>query len=101
LDESMLVDILTQPKDALIRQYQRLFGMEGARLDFTPEALRWIAHAALARGTGARGLRAVLEELLLDTMFELPSLGGGYYLVDELAVKSGGPRRRQRPSAAA
>ncbi|MFH0902437.1 MAG: ATP-dependent Clp protease ATP-binding subunit ClpX [Pseudomonadota bacterium] len=87
LDEPAMVRILTEPKDALIRQYQRLFSMEGARLDFTSDALQAIACRALARGTGARGLRSVLEDLLLDAMFELPSVGGGTWLVDENAVR--------------
>jgi ATP-dependent Clp protease ATP-binding subunit ClpX len=88
LDEPSLVKILTEPKDALVRQYQRLFGMEGGRLEFTPEALLLIARRALGRGTGARGLRAVLEELLLEAMFELPSTGGGEWRVDEEAVRT-------------
>jgi ATP-dependent Clp protease ATP-binding subunit ClpX len=101
LDEGMLVDILTKPRDALVRQYQRLFAMDGARLDFTPGALLSIARAALARGTGARALRAVIEDLLLDTMFDLPAAGGGLYLVDEQAVERGGPIRRQTGRSAA
>jgi ATP-dependent Clp protease ATP-binding subunit ClpX len=100
LDEAMLVEILTRPKDALVRQYQRLFAMEGARLDFTPGALRMIGRAALARGTGARGLRAVIEDLLLETMFDLPSLGGGTYVVDEAAVGAGGPGETSGRTAA-
>src|SRR5262249_11081670 len=94
LDEETLVEILTRPRDALVRQYQRLFAMERARLDFTPGALRAIAQLALAKRTGARGLRAVLEELLLETMFELPSGAGGDYLVDEGVVAMGGPLRQ-------
>jgi ATP-dependent Clp protease ATP-binding subunit ClpX len=101
LDEPTLVDILTKPQDALVRQYQRLFALEGARLEFTPDALTMIARGALDRGTGARGLRAVLEEILLETMFELPSVGGGGYLVDEEAVRQGGPARRQTGRSAA
>jgi ATP-dependent Clp protease ATP-binding subunit ClpX len=99
LDEAALVEVLTQPRDALVRQFQRLFAMDGAQLEFTPDALRAIARAALDRGTGARGLRAVIEELLLETMFELPSQGGGYYLVDEQAIRSGGPIRRKSRAA--
>jgi ATP-dependent Clp protease ATP-binding subunit ClpX len=101
LDEAMLIEILTKPKDALVRQYQRLFAMDGARLEFTPGALVLIAQQALERGTGARGLRAVIEELLLETMFELPNAGGGFYLMDEQAVREGGPLRRQSGRSAA
>lgn len=72
LDENALVRILTEPKNAIVRQYQALFAMEGVELVFEPEALRAIAARAIERKTGARGLRAQLEELLLDTMFELP-----------------------------
>ena len=101
LDDAMLIDILTKPKDALVRQYQRLFALDGARLEFTPGALVLIARLALERGTGARGLRAVIEELLLETMFELPNAGGGFYLMDEQAVREGGPLRRQTGRSAA
>ncbi len=83
LDESVLVRILTEPKDALVRQYQRLFAMEGARLEFTPGALLAIARRALARGTGARGLRSVLEDLLLEAMFDLPVTGGTWRVSEE------------------
>ncbi|MRR11592.1 ATP-dependent Clp protease ATP-binding subunit ClpX, partial [bacterium] len=73
LDEAELVRILTEPKNALVRQYERLFDMEGVALTFTPEALKEVATQAIARQTGARGLRSILESLLLDTMYELPS----------------------------
>jgi len=73
LNVATLVKILTEPKNALVKQYQRLFEMDNAKLEFTPEALQSIAEKASARRTGARGLRAILEELLLDPMFELPS----------------------------
>jgi len=72
LGEDELVRILTEPKNALVRQYQRLFSMEGVGLTFTPEALTAIAAQAIKRGTGARGLRSILESLLLDTMYDLP-----------------------------
>ncbi|MEM9469418.1 MAG: ATP-dependent Clp protease ATP-binding subunit ClpX [Pseudomonadota bacterium] len=72
LDEDALVTILTEPKNALVKQYQRLFEMEGAKLEFTDNALKAVAKQAIARKTGARGLRSILENLLLDTMFELP-----------------------------
>jgi len=73
LSEDELVRILTEPKNALVRQYRRLFEMEGVDLVFTPEALIEVAVQAIARQTGARGLRSILESLLLDTMYELPS----------------------------
>ena len=72
LDEDALITILTEPKNALMKQYARLFEMEGAKLEFTDDALKEIAKLAIARKTGARGLRSILEGLLLDTMFELP-----------------------------
>ena len=74
LDEDALVDILIKPKNALTKQYQRLFEMEDARLSFTEDALREIARKAITRKTGARGLRSIMEMILLDTMYELPSL---------------------------
>ncbi|HAW48834.1 ATP-dependent Clp protease ATP-binding subunit ClpX [Roseovarius sp. A46] len=74
LDEEALVTILTEPKNALIKQYQRLFELENATLTFTDDALKAIAKRAIARKTGARGLRSILEDILLDTMFDLPSL---------------------------
>jgi ATP-dependent Clp protease ATP-binding subunit ClpX len=74
LDEDALIQILTEPKNALLKQYQKLFTMEGVELEIRPEALRAVATRALARRTGARGLRSILEQALLDTMFDLPSL---------------------------
>ena len=74
LDEDALVTILTQPKNALVKQYQRLFELEDTELKFTDDALSAIAKRAIQRKTGARGLRSILEEILLDTMFELPGL---------------------------
>jgi ATP-dependent Clp protease ATP-binding subunit ClpX len=74
LDEEALVTILTQPKNALVKQYQRLFELEGAKLTFTEDSLVAIAKRAILRKTGARGLRSILEDILLDTMFELPSM---------------------------
>jgi len=73
LDEEALVDILTKPKNALVRQYQKIFEMEGVRLDFSPEALRAVAKITMKRKTGARGLRAIVESAMLDIMFDLPS----------------------------
>ena len=76
LDESALIEILTQPKNALLKQYQRLFEMEEVQLTFTEEALSAVAKRAIKRKTGARGLRSIMEGILLDTMFELPNLRG-------------------------
>jgi ATP-dependent Clp protease ATP-binding subunit ClpX len=78
LDEDALCRILTEPKNALIRQYQKFFEMEDAELAFTPEALREIARKAMQRHTGARALRAIAENLMLDVMFELPNRPKGY-----------------------
>ncbi|TQM93385.1 ATP-dependent Clp protease ATP-binding subunit ClpX [Roseinatronobacter monicus] len=89
LDEDALVTILTQPKNALVRQYQKLFDIEGADLTFTDEALRAIAKRAIARKTGARGLRSIMEDILLDTMFDLPGLENvSEVVVNEEAVNS-------------
>ncbi|MDJ0859887.1 MAG: ATP-dependent Clp protease ATP-binding subunit ClpX [Dinoroseobacter sp.] len=82
LDEDALVTILTQPKNALVKQYQRLFELEDAQLTFTDDALKAVASRAIERKTGARGLRSILEDILLDTMFDLPSLEN----VDEVVV---------------
>ncbi|MGA8271376.1 MAG: ATP-dependent Clp protease ATP-binding subunit ClpX, partial [Candidatus Sulfotelmatobacter sp.] len=73
LDEFALIEILTRPKNAITKQYQRLFEFENVRLKFNDEALRAIARQAMARKVGARGLRMILEELMLDLMFHLPS----------------------------
>jgi ATP-dependent Clp protease ATP-binding subunit ClpX len=73
LDEFALIEILTRPKNAIIKQYQRLFEFENVRLKFSEDALRAIARQAMARKVGARGLRMILEELMLDLMFHLPS----------------------------
>ncbi|MEL6246362.1 MAG: ATP-dependent Clp protease ATP-binding subunit ClpX, partial [Pseudomonadota bacterium] len=82
LDEAALVTILTKPKNALVKQYQRLFDMEDVRLTFTDEALSQVAKKAIERKTGARGLRSILEDVLLETMFDLPGLKG----VEEVVV---------------
>ncbi|MGI3211432.1 ATP-dependent Clp protease ATP-binding subunit ClpX [Roseovarius tibetensis] len=89
LDEDALVIILTQPKNALVKQYQRLFELEDAKLTFTDDALSAIAKRAIARKTGARGLRSILEDILLDTMFDLPGLENvEEVVVNEEAVTS-------------
>src|ERR1700744_64181 len=74
LDEEALISILTEPKNALVKQYTKLFEMEGARLRFSDDALKAVARKAIKRKTGARGLRAILESILLDLMYELPSM---------------------------
>jgi ATP-dependent Clp protease ATP-binding subunit ClpX len=73
LDEFALIEILTRPKNAIIKQYQRLFEFENVRLKFSDEALKAISRQAMARKVGARGLRMILEELMLDLMYHLPS----------------------------
>ena len=84
LDEDALVDILSKPKNALIKQYQRLFEMEDVKLEFRDDALRSIAVKAIERKTGARGLRSILEAILLDSMFELPEKSD----VEEIIINS-------------
>jgi ATP-dependent Clp protease ATP-binding subunit ClpX len=74
LDEPALIQILTEPKNALLKQYQKMFAMEGVELEIRPEALHAVSRRALARRTGARGLRSILEQALLETMFDLPSM---------------------------
>ncbi len=93
LDEAALIDILTQPKNALTRQFQALFNMENVKLEFKEDALHQIAKRALKRKIGARGLRSILEDILLDIMYELPSLPDlEKVIVDEQAVtKQGQP----------
>nr|WP_111298772.1 ATP-dependent Clp protease ATP-binding subunit ClpX [Paracoccus saliphilus] len=89
LDEEALIIILTKPKNALVKQYQRLFDLEGVQLTFTEDALTAIAKRAIKRKTGARGLRSIMEEILLDTMFELPGLDSvEEVVVNEDAVES-------------
>jgi len=100
LDEEMLVRILTEPKDALLKQYQRLFEMDGACLDSTPDGLHALARQAKSRNAGARGLRSVMEELLLETMFDLPTSKGSRFVIDAEAVAMGTPKRSRARTAA-
>jgi len=87
LDEDALVSILTEPKNALTKQYAKLFAMEGTEIEFREEALRAIARKAMDRKTGARGLRTIMEHVLLDTMYEIPSLNSVQkVVVDERAI---------------
>ena len=91
LGEAALIDILVQPRNALIKQYQRLFEMEGVDLEVRPSALAAIAQKALLRKTGARGLRSILEHVLLDTMFELPgSQNVQKVVVDDTSINGEG-----------
>ncbi|MFC0268499.1 ATP-dependent protease ATP-binding subunit ClpX [Kushneria aurantia] len=89
LDEDALIQILTEPKNSLIRQYVRLFDMEGVELDFREDALRAVANKAMVRRTGARGLRSILESVLLDTMYEIPSTENVVKVVIDENVISG------------
>ncbi|MAM93533.1 ATP-dependent Clp protease ATP-binding subunit ClpX [Parvibaculum sp.] len=93
LDEEALVTILTQPKNALVKQYERLFEMENVKLTFSDEALRSISRKAIERKTGARGLRSILESILLDTMFDLPTLEG----VEEVVISAEVVEGKARP----
>ena len=92
LDEGALKRILTEPKNALVKQYQRLFEMESVDLTLPDEALGAISKKAMERKTGARGLRSIMEGILLDTMFELPSLKGVEEVVIGPEVAEGGAR---------
>lgn len=89
LDEKALINILTEPKNAIIKQYQALFKMEGVELKFTKDALVAIAQKAISRKTGARGLRSIVENLLLDTMYDLPSLKASKVTVSKNCVEKG------------
>jgi ATP-dependent Clp protease ATP-binding subunit ClpX len=89
LSEGALVEILVKPKNALLKQYQRLFEIEGVRLEFAEDALRAVAKKAIQRKTGARGLRSIMEGILLDSMFDLPSLEGVESIVISKEVVEG------------
>ena len=73
LDEEALISVMTKPRNALVRQYQYMFGMDHVELEFEPEALKAVAHKAMERKTGARGLRAILENAMMDIMYDIPS----------------------------
>ena len=91
LDEAALIQILTEPKNALVKQYQKLFAMEGTELELRPAGLLAIARKALARKTGARGLRSIIEQVLLDTMFDLPTMENvSKVVVDESTITGEG-----------
>jgi ATP-dependent Clp protease ATP-binding subunit ClpX len=93
LDEESLIEILTTPKNALVKQYERLFEMEDVRLTFSEDALVAISKRAVERKTGARGLRSIMESILLDTMFELPSLES----VEEIVINREVSEGRAKP----
>ena len=92
LDEDALKKILTEPKNALVKQYQRLFEMENVELTFQDDAVSAVARKAIERHTGARGLRSIMEAILLDTMFDLPSLEGVEEVVISKEVVEGAAR---------
>ena len=105
LSRDAMVQILTEPKNALIKQYQHLFSLEGARLEFTRDAVDLIADRAITRNTGARALRAVVDEIMIDLMYHLPELDNTntIYVIDAHAIEHGTPlqqmKRRERESA--
>jgi ATP-dependent Clp protease ATP-binding subunit ClpX len=92
LTEDALVQILTEPKNAVVKQFSKLLAMEGVDLEIRPSALKAIARKALARKTGARGLRSILEQSLIDTMYELPSVSNvEKVVVDESTIEENQP----------
>jgi ATP-dependent Clp protease ATP-binding subunit ClpX len=103
LDKSALVKVLTEPKNALVRQYQRLFDLDGVHLEFSPDALAAIAEQATLRGTGARGLRAIMEEVLLNVMYDVPSRKdvGKVVITDEVVRDNVNPTLLPREAPAA
>jgi ATP-dependent Clp protease ATP-binding subunit ClpX len=105
LDREAMVNILTEPRNALVKQFQHFFRLEGAELEFTPDALDCIAERALQRRTGARALRAVMDDIMLEHMYHLPELDNvnTVYVLDAKAIEQRKPltavRRRTRESA--
>ena len=91
LDEAALVNVLKEPKNALVKQYQKMFGLESCTLEFTDEALRAIARKAMKKETGARGLRSIMEDTMLDIMFDLPDHQGATYVINERNVEGAEP----------
>ncbi len=102
LGEDALVQILTEPRNALVKQYQQLFRFEGAKLTFTEDALKAIAHKAIARKTGARALRAVMEEAMIDLMYELPDHDNenAEYIIDAAHIENPRPLAELRAKRA-
>ena len=86
LDEATLIAVLTEPKDCLVKQYQKLFRLDNVGLEFTPEALKEIAKIAKAKNTGARGLRSVLEGFMIDIMYHLPDYAGEKVIITDKVV---------------
>ena len=101
LDEDSLVRILTEPKNALTKQYQSLFEIDGVKLEFTEEAIHEIAHLAVERKTGARGLRSIMEDVMMDMMYEIPSDDsiGICTVTKEAVLKTGAPMITRRDTA--
>ncbi|MEL0232565.1 MAG: AAA family ATPase, partial [Hyphomicrobiales bacterium] len=93
LNEDTLIKILTEPKNSLVKQYQRMFEIENVKLTFSEESLRSIAKKAIERKTGARGLRSILESILLETMFELPELD----MIEEVVISNEVVEGKSRP----
>ena len=87
LDEQALVKVLKEPKNALVKQYQKMFGLENCQLEFSDEALSAIARKAMRKETGARGLRSIMEDVMLDIMFDLPENQGSTYVINERHVE--------------
>ena len=103
LDEQALVKVLKDPKNALVKQYQKMFGLENCQLEFTDEALVAIARRAMKKDTGARGLRSIMEDTMLDIMFDLPDHQGSTYVINERNVEGVEPvvpLREARPKSA-
>jgi len=103
LDEAALVNVLKEPKNALVKQYQKMFGLENCQLEFTDDALGAIARKAMKKETGARGLRSIMEDVMLDIMFDLPDHQGSTYVIDARHVDGTErvmPLREARPKSA-
>jgi ATP-dependent Clp protease ATP-binding subunit ClpX len=103
LDEAALINVLKEPKNALVKQYQKMFGLENCQLEFTDAALVAIARKAMKKETGARGLRSIMEDVMLDIMFDLPEHQGSTYVIDERNVEGTEPvvpLREARPKSA-
>ena len=94
LNEDALIDILTKPKNSLVKQFQKLFEMDGVKLKFTKGALQAVAKEALSRNSGARGLRAILEHAMLDIMYDIPSRSGG---IKEVVINEDVITKREPP----
>jgi ATP-dependent Clp protease ATP-binding subunit ClpX len=100
LDRPALMEILTEPKNALVKQYQKLFELDEVELEFSPEALEVVADLAIKRGTGARGLRAIMEETLLGVMYEIPSKPevAKVIITPQVVLKEAAPTLVNRPA---